>query len=158
MGFSFRITDLRPDPFKNALAVFKVAFGIEDADGKFRGLFQVTECVLKSKKDGGVWVQPPARKRLNKDGSAVQKDGYDVYDSYFDLYKADGEGKNGAYGAPQSAWDFWKELTTEADKAYRAAKGTPVTKPEGVKAGVDAKNVGSPLDEFEGLEDDDLPF
>lgn len=152
--FGFRIQDMRPVTLKGLVAFFNISFGIDDENG-FTGLFTVRDFALKTKNDGGYWIQSPGKPRKDKDGSPVLKDGYAVWDNYFDLYKIDGAGKDGKYGATKQSWQFQDQLTDAASKLYASLSGNPKKAPEKVATAVQETRGGSPIAEEE---DDGFPF
>lgn len=154
----FRIQDMRPVTLKGVVAFFNISFGVENEDGDFTGLFTVRDFALKTKNDGGFWMQSPGKPRKDKStGQPVMKDGYPVYDNYFDLYKVDGAGKDGKYGATKQSWNFQDQLTDAAGKLYQSLSGKPKQAPESVATGIKETRAGSPVSAG-GDEDDDFPF
>jgi len=147
-----RIGNISKGPFGKVLAFFDVVL---DDTIVLKGF------ALKLKNDGTkYYYQAPAKKRLDKDGKAVQKDGYDVWDAHVDMY---GEEVDGKYSFTEAAWAFRTkviELAVEAFEAAdapsgRGAKSAPKAKATAKAAAATSTEDGN--DDPEGT-DDDLPF
>lgn len=163
-----KVTNLRKGPWGNALAFFGVVIGLQGEDGEFVPVFQVRDCVLKEKRDGGFWVQFPGKLR-EKNGEPVLDDkGYKTYDNYFDIAFEDGKPTKAGLKAKDMIAAAAEEAYHAVGKASagRGGKGKSQAKGKGAPKGGDefedfpsdtgAEAHGSPLGDTE--EDDELPF
>ena len=163
-----KVINLRKGPWGNALAFFGIVIGTQSEDGEFVPVFQVRDCVLKEKKDGGFWVQFPAKLREKNGEPELDDKGFKKYDNYFDIAFEDGKPTKAGFKAKDL-------IVAAAEEAYKAAgktsegrggKGKVQAKGKAAPKGGDefdeaagdtgAEAHGSPLGESE--EDDELPF
>jgi len=145
-----RIGNISKGPHGKVLAFFDVI--LEDT-------FILKGFALKMKTDGTkYYYQAPSKKRLDKEGKAVQKDGYDVWDAHVDMY---GEEVDGKYAPTEAAWAARAQIIELAVAAYEASKapaGRGAATPPKAKTKAATAPAATTTEDGEDPEDDDLPF
>lgn len=115
-----------------------LAVGYETKSGDFVGVLDCRGLWLKRKKDGsGFFVSFPAKQRVDKNGQAVQKNGYNVWDNHIDLYMEEGANPDmpDKRGITDAAWNFREWLIAEMVSASeqmdapQQGRGAPRSQP-----------------------------
>lgn len=157
MSIAVKVDSMRTPNVQGVVAFFNMAFGYENEDGEFVGLFLVKDFTLKEKTEGGYFFLAPGKARM-KNGQPEKNDkGYTIYDSYYDLYREeDGEGKN----APtKGAWNFRDVVLEKAVEHFEGLGKSKASKPKAkVTAGKKIQEQETEVESPFGDDDDDLPY
>lgn len=143
------VANFRKGPFGTALGFFDLTLD---------NVFVVKGFALKQKKDGtSYYYQAPSKARTDKAGNPVNnKEGFQIYDSYFDLY---GERTDDGYKPTPEAWDGREAILKQAVALYDGAapKGAGRGSAAKPKATATAATAGT-VESTEDADTDDLPF
>jgi hypothetical protein len=143
----------------SALMFFNLNIGYTDG-GEFVPLLVGTDFVLMAKKAGGYFFKGPSKQRI-RNGEAVKKDGYNVYDEMVKMYGEEGDG--GKFGLTKLSNGLRENIIKQATEAYEAlgsGDSSNAARGSAAKQGAaTSTGAGKGGDIFaEGSSEEELPF